>query len=366
MWRRRIVTVLLATAVVATTAAPPAARAGGPGEPILADFNDDGTVDRAVLGAIHPNLCSLVIQYGSAPGVYLPPIAYAYERPGGHIGTNCPDIGTAFNGDSDRFEELWLAWSDAVPQGVPYNRLAIDQDFQSITTFSSPLANPVYLGTEDFTGNGVGTPFSVGPGGYYTSVVVDGVAGVGPGRWCSVDTPTFQHSDFNEDRRADAVLAYTDGCTDQSNGVVVVFADGETRQLEIDLTGQTTWRAQVRFVGSDRFPDVQTTNLVTGEITNYHSTGAGTFVRGPDANTDRVQLTSDRPVAIDVLANDYVAVSGQVVVVTPPRYGTAQVLSDKRILYSPRAHHGRTDRFSYQLQRNGERSTATVYLTFPH
>ncbi|MDG4789585.1 Ig-like domain-containing protein [Micromonospora sp. WMMD1102] len=366
MWSRRIVAVLAVTAVVATGPIPPAARAGGPGEPILSDFDNDGTVDRAVLGAIYPNLCSLIIQYGTSPGVYLPPVAYAYQRPGGgELGTDCPDIGTAFDADDDQFNELWLAWSDSVPASVPYNRIAVDHDFDTITTFTSPLANPSYLGAEDFTGNDVRSPFAVGPGGYYTSILVDGVAQLGPARWCSADSPAFTHTDFDVNGRTDAVLAYTDGCVDHGNGVVVVFADGETWQLELDPTGQTSWQAQARNLGGDQYPDVETRNLRTGEVNYYHSAGDGTFVRGPDANTDRITLTSEKPVAIDVLANDYVASTARVVVVTPPRYGTIQVLSDQRIRYSPRAQHGRTDRFSYQVRRNGRRSTATVYLTFP-
>ncbi|MEE6306095.1 Ig-like domain-containing protein [Plantactinospora veratri] len=364
MWKRRIGTVLLATAVIATGAAPPA-RAAGPGEPILADFNDDSTIDRAVLGAIHPNLCSLVVQYGSAPGVYLPPIAYVYERPGGPIGTNCPDIGTAFDADNDRFDELWLAWSDRVPSDVTYNRLAIDHDFRTITTFTSPLANPLFMATADFTGNGVVTPWAVGPGGYYTSVLTDGVAALGPGRWCSAGTPTARHADFDFDRRADAVLSYTDGCADHGNGVVVVQDNGNIQQLELDPTGRTIWRIQVGQLGDDRFPDIRTQNLTTDEVNYFHGTGTGTFVRGPDANTDSVQLAKVKPVAIDVLANDYASSEARVVITVPPRYGTVRVLSDRRVLYTPRQQHGRTDRFTYQLQGSGGRSSAVVTIRFP-
>ncbi|MFY1672973.1 Ig-like domain-containing protein [Plantactinospora sp. WMMB334] len=368
MRNRRILAALVVAAVVvllAAAAPPRAAWAGAPGEPILADFNDDGVTDRAVLGAIHPDLCSLIIQYGSAPGVYLPPIAYTYERPGGDIGTDCPDIGTAFNGDGDRYDELWLAWSETVPPGISYNRVAIDNDFTTILTYTSPLPNPTYLGTEDFTGNGTPSPFAVGPGGYYTAVIANGTAVLGPARWCSADTPAFQHADLDLNQRVDAVLAYRGGCADGGNGVVVVLDDGGTRQLELDPTGQATWRIQIGQLGTDRFLDVRTQNLRTGEVNYHHGVGNGDFIRGPDANTDRVQLTTVKPVAIDVQANDYTTAGARIVVTSPPRYGSTQVLSDERILYRPRPGHGRTDRFTYQIQRDDRRSSAVVYISFP-
>ncbi|WP_460913671.1 Ig-like domain-containing protein [Plantactinospora veratri] len=222
-----------------------------------------------------------------------------------------------------------------MPSDVTYNRLAIDHDFRTITTFTSPLANPLFMATADFTGNGVVTPWAVGPGGYYTSVLTDGVAALGPGRWCSAGTPTARHADFDFDRRADAVLSYTDGCADHGNGVVVVQDNGNIQQLELDPTGRTIWRIQVGQLGDDRFPDIRTQNLTTDEVNYFHGTGTGTFVRGPDANTDSVQLAKVKPVAIDVLANDYASSEARVVITVPPRYGTVRVLSDRRVLYTP-------------------------------
>ncbi|MEQ4301332.1 Ig-like domain-containing protein [Plantactinospora sp. B6F1] len=365
MWGRRIGTsIVLATVAVAGGTAP-AARAAAPGEPILADFNNDGVQDRAVLGAIHPNLCSLVIQHGSAPGVYLPPIAHTYERPGGPIGTDCPDIGTAFDADDDQFKELWLAWSVAVPPGLSYNRLVIDHNFRSITTYTSPQATPRHLGTADFGGDGVASPWSIGPGGYYTSQVIDGVVSPGLANWCSTDTPTAQHADLNLDQRMDSIVAYTDACADGSSGVVVLLATGEVQQLQLDPTGAQSWRTQVSEMSGDRLADIRTQNLSTGTVEYYFGSETGTLVRGPDANTDRVGLTSVKPLAIDVLANDYAALQTRVVVTVPPRYGTTQVLTDRRVLYRPHPQHGRTDRFTYQLQRHDRSSTAVVTVIFP-
>ena len=269
----------------------------------MADFNDDSIIDRAVLGVIHPNLCSLIIQYGTAPGVFLPPIAYTYQRPGVDVGTNCPDIGTAFDGDNDRFDEL-----ARLERHHHRHHLQPDRDRPGLHHH-----HHVHLAATD-----PDLPRHPGlhrqrrrlallhqPGGYYTSMIVDGVAVPGLAQWCSANAPAFQHADFDRDRRADVVLAYTDGCTDHGNGVVVLLATGERRQLEIDLSAQATWRTQISNFDSDRFLDVRTQNLLTGVVNYYHGVGDGNFVEGPRANSDRVQLTSVKPVAIDVLANDY-------------------------------------------------------------
>lgn len=368
MWSRRIATLTVLTTVAAFAATPSVstpAAAAGPGDPIFGNFNMDAFPDRLVLGAIAPNLCSMIVSYGAGSGVFVPPIAFVYPLPGGFTGVPCPDIGTAFDADADAADEIWIAWSGGPPPGVTYNRLAIDHTFAAITTFDAPITAPTHMGTADFLGRGMDTPYSVGPGGYSTTVVQAGSAVLGPQRWCSVDAPAYSHARFDNDAAIDTVLSYRQACGDNSSGVVVLLDDGTVRQMEHDPTGESRWRISTSYLGDDRFLDVQTENVATGRIENYHSTGAGTFVRGPKANTDRLTLPSSRPIAIDVLANDWVATSAEVTLTSPPRYGRVQVLSDRRILYSPNPTHGRTDRFTYTLVRDGRRSSATVYLTFP-
>jgi len=367
MSHRRISTLATLATAAALVVAPPGtapAAAGGPGEPIFGNFNQDEFPDRVVLGAINPDLCSIILQYGAGPGVFVPPIAFVYTPPE-VTGLNCPDIGTAFDADGDDTDELWLAWSNGPPAGISYNRLAIDNDFSTITTLASPLAAPVYLGTADIEGTGVPTPYSIGPGGYYTSIIRGGTSELGPQQWCSADTPTVVHARFDGNAAVDTLVSYRQACTDNSSGVVVLLDDGTVRHLEHDPTGRSRWRVTTTYLDSDRLLDVRTENVDTGRIEHYHSTGTGTFVRGPDANTDRVTLTQVRPLAIDVLANDYVAADARVTVTSPPRYGQVQVMSDRRIRYAPNPDHGRTDRFTYTLVRDGRRSSAVVYITFP-
>jgi hypothetical protein len=180
-----------------------------------------------------------------------------------------------------------------------------------------------------------------------------------------VDIPKVEIADWARNGVQGTLVAYTDGCDDGSSGVVRIREDGTIRQLEIDPTGMTTWDARVMYANGDRYPDVRTTNRTTGEV-NYFINDAtdapGLLVRAPDANTDTVELT--KAVAIDVLANDYASRSVELIITSPPRYGTVQVLSDRRVLYRPDPRHGRTDRFTYQLVEEGERSSATVNIKF--
>ncbi|MBF9133462.1 hypothetical protein I0C86_31555 [Plantactinospora sp. S1510] len=364
MWKRRIAAAA-GLAILATMAANPTpGQAAGPGDSITGDFNVDGLPDIVVLGSVEPDLCSVVVRYGSSPGVYLPPMATVYARPGDSRGTSCPDIGVGFDADTDPGDELWIGWSAGPPPSLSYNRLVIDDNLRTILTFSSPIT-PTFLGTADFSGTGRHTAFSVGHGGFATYIIENGVGRLGPEQWCSTDPPGYQLRDFDRNRATDAVLSYTRGCDNGGNGVVAVLDDGTIHHLETDLTGRYTWTARVLDTSGDRFPDVRTVNQVTGETNYFIGRGDGGFVKGPDANTDTVYLTTVKPLAIDVLANDYVAAETEVMITVPPRYGTARVLSDRRILYTPREHHGRTDSLSYQLRRQGKRSTAAVNIKFP-
>ncbi|WP_460916943.1 hypothetical protein [Plantactinospora veratri] len=104
---------------------PSTAKAGARGEALFGDFNADGLQDEAVLGAVLPNLCSTIVTYGAAPGVYTPPVAYTYLTLGGSSTPNCPDIGVAANVDDDPADELWVAWSQGAPATVDFNRLVL-------------------------------------------------------------------------------------------------------------------------------------------------------------------------------------------------------------------------------------------------
>ncbi|MEO3741911.1 Ig-like domain-containing protein [Plantactinospora sp. B5E13] len=366
MRSRRITTLTILTTAAALIAVPSAtqpASAGRPGDAIVGDFNNDDIPDLAVTGSVNPGLCSIIVQYGTGPGVYQPPIAFTYLRPGGEA-SDCPDIGTAFDEDGDLMDELWLGWSSGPPAGLNYNRVIVDHNFRVVSTFTSPIT-PVFLGNADFSGDGVPTPYSYGHGGFATYVFINGVGQLGPEQWCTAGPPTVQLQDFNGNRAMDGLVSYTDGCADGGSGVVVVLDDGTAQQLEFDPRNETVWRVRLLDANSDRNRDIWTENTATGEVNHFLGRGDGTFVRGPKANTDRVTLPTNRPIAIDVLANDWVSSNIRLVISSPPRYGRVQVLTDRRILYSPNPTHGRTDRFTYTVIRDDRRSSAVVYLSYP-
>ncbi|MEE6310964.1 Ig-like domain-containing protein [Plantactinospora veratri] len=347
---------------------PSTAKAGARGEALFGDFNADGLQDEAVLGAVLPNLCSTIVTYGAAPGVYTPPVAYTYLTLGGSSTPNCPDIGVAANVDDDPADELWVAWSQGAPATVDFNRLVLQPPFFTPSArYTSTIARPTYSGKAMFSPGGRYSPYAVGPGGLLSYTVEGNIVSPGPVAFCSVDTPTVQIADWNSDGIDSVLLAYTRGCADNSNGVVEIRQDGTTRHLEFDPTGRTTWTARLANANGDRFPDVRTVNQTTGEVSYFINTGSGDFTltRAPEANTDQITLTTVKPLAIDILANDFASRYAEIIITVPPRYGTVQVLSDRRVVYRPNPTHGRTDRFTYQLVEEGKRSSATVTIRFP-
>jgi hypothetical protein len=368
MWNRQIATLVALITVAGIGAVPSTAQAGARGEPLFGDFNVDGLQDEAVLGAISPNLCSTIVTYGAAPGVYLPPVAYTYLTLGGSTTSDCPDIGVAANVDDDPADELWVAWSQGAPATVDFNRLVLQPPFFTPSArYTSTIVRPVYSGKARFSPGGRYSPYAVGPGGLLSYTVEGNTVSPGPVAFCSVDTPAVQIADWNSDGIDSVLLTYTRGCTDNSNGVVEIRQDGATRHLELDPTGRTTWAARLVNADGDRFPDVRTVNQTTGEVSYFINTGGGDFslTRAPKANTDQVTLTTLKPLAIDILANDFVSRSVKILITVPPRYGTVQVLSDQRVIYRPSRAHGRTDKFTYQLVEEGKRSSATVNIRFP-
>jgi hypothetical protein len=369
MWSRR-----LAAAVVVITASvlgpvPTAARAATAGETVFGNFNGDGLPDSVVLGSVSPNLCSTIVRYGSAPGVFMPPIAFIYLTPGGGGTPNCPDIGVAADLNGDALDDVGVGWSQGAPAGLGFNRLILSPpSFQPLVIYTSAILRPTFFGTGVFSPGAAPTPYALGPGGIANAIIRDGTAIPGPIRFCTIDTPTAQLARWSQNGVDGVLLSYRDSCADHSSGVVRIRPNGSIERLEFDPTGQTRWTARVVNADGDRFPDVRTTNQTTGEISHFVNTGLGGMfflVRAPDANSDTVFLTSTKAVAINVLENDYASRSATVTITVPPRYGTVQVLSDRRIIYRPRPHHGRTDRFTYQLSEEGRRASATVYLRFP-
>ncbi|AVT38818.1 Ig-like domain-containing protein [Plantactinospora sp. BB1] len=361
--------VAVTVAVVGTTFAvpPTVAPADQPGAELAGDYNADGLPDLATLGVVAPDLCSTIVEYGSPDGVYRPPVAHTYLRPNG--GTPiCPDIGVAANLDGDPADELWIGWSQGAPPALDFNRIVLQPPgFTPTARYTSPISRPSQIGSAAFGGDGRSSPYDVGPGGVQSFVVSGDTVRPGAIGFCTVDVPVVQTADLDRNGIAGAVVSYADDCRQAGSGVVRIREQGEREQLQLDSGGRTTWAAQVVDADGNRWLDVRTVERGTGDVDYFVNRGAespGVLVPSPDANTDRVDLAAPRALAIDVLGNDHASRYADVTVTVPPRYGTTRVQSDRRIVYRPRADHGRTDRFTYQLVEEGRRSTATVTLRF--
>lgn len=362
MWKRRIslLVVLVMVAMVGVT--PGTAMAARRGDPIEGDFNADGIMDVATLGTVEPGRCSIVVRYGNRQGGFGSPSAHIFLRPGGNVIGNCPDIGVAFDWDRMPGDEVWIGFGGR-PPFIDYNRLVLKPpQFQIVATYLTPITAE-FIGLADFTGDGRPTPYSYGRGGF-------GIYGTGPTggaqpgliQWCSALSPLSAGvKDFDLDGATDAVIAYAEGCTDQANGVVVVLDDGTVRQLELSADRRRAWTAQIVYANNDRYPDVRTMDYESGEVSHFINAG-GAFVRAPVAEADAVYPTTPGRIEIDVLANDFATNRAQVVIVTPPQYGTAQVVSGRRIAYTPTTTPTRADRFVYRLIEDGRQSTTSVHI----
>lgn len=373
MWRGRIAMLMVmvtagATAgAVVTGPAPVLASPAGRNEPVLGDFNGDSFVDRAQLGSVAPDYCSVVVEYGRADG-FAPPVAYIYLRPGRDPGGQvpCPDIGVAVELDPGHpHDELVVAWFAGPPVTVAYNLLVL-RSFRPEFGLAQAIFAPSRMETADFNGDGRMDVYAVTDEGLgfasYLSLG-DGTLTPGPVRWCAVPV-AYQVYDFDLDGTQDLLMAYRFACTDQANGVVVVLDDGTVRQLEHDPTNLDDWTARVVHANSDRFGDVRARSLTTGQTSYFINRGDGSFVEAPQANPDAVYPTTTGKILINVLANDWATSAARVTIVTPPAYGTVQVLSDRRIAYTPTVSPPRTDRFVYRLTEGGRQSTTSVYVRY--
>jgi hypothetical protein len=366
MWRKRIAMAAVLATLVGVGAASPPAHAGGPGDPIYGDINGDGITDEMFLGMVNPDACSVVVEYGLPDGSLSPPVAFVYLRPGSPIEASCPDIGVAFNwdGDADLADELWVGWSQGAPPDLGYNRIILDSgNLRRVGTFTSPVT-PIFMGTADFNGDGIPGNYSYGRGGFVTYIVNGATGSLGPEQWCSENVSGVKIKDFNDNRATDAVVAYTNGCTDSANGVVVVLDDGSFQQLEQDSTRQRTWEAKIVYADDDRIPDIRTRETISGKIDHFLGVGNGSFVLSPTAVVDTVTVSSTKKTAINILANDYATNEATVTIVTPPRYGKVQVTSSRTVVFTPSAKPGRTDRFVYQLTQDGKTSNGAVNIRF--
>ncbi|HEY0699904.1 MAG TPA: Ig-like domain-containing protein [Micromonospora sp.] len=358
---------LAVAALLVVGAVPPPALAGGRNEPIYGDVNGDGLTDRIYLGVVQPDRCSVIVEYGVEQGGFGRPVAYAYLKPGGTgLATACPDLGVAVELGADGVDELVVAWFAGPPASISYTLLVLGHDFQPDFGLTEAIFQPTFMGTADFNGDGRPDVHSVtdqGQGFETYLSLGDLTLTPGPEKWCAGPLQ-YQLKDFDHNGAMDVLITYIEGCSDYSNGAVVVMDDGSVAQLQWDESGLDHWRAQVVYADDDRVPDVRTESLVTGAVNHFIGVGDGTFVLAPRTVGDTVTVPGDRKTNIPVLANDYVTTQAVLTIVTPPRYGRVQVTSSRTVVFTPAANHGLTDRFVYQVAEDGRTSRTSVTIRF--
>lgn len=371
MWRKGIAIQIVISVVVAAAAAllpTSPALAGGRGEPIMGDVNGDGNEDLIYLGIIQPDSCSVIVRHGRPTGGYQLPTAYVYMKPGGTgTGIACPDLGVAVDLTNDNIDELVIGWFAGTPASVDYNLLVLDPTFAPLFALPDALFQPSYLGLADFDGDGRQDVYSTTDQGEgfetHLNLADDGTLTNGPVRFCAGPI-TYELQDFNNNGAMDVLISYLLSCDDQTNGVVVVLDDGSVAQLQRDELEVDCWTSEIVFANADTIPDVRTTSEVTGQVDILIGRGDGTFVRAPTAVADSVTLSGAAPTIINVLANDFATSSATVEIVEGPRYGTAVVLGDGRVHFTPAPGNRATDRFVYRLSDNGRRSNTSVHVRY--
>lgn len=374
MWRKRIAMTMVvvttaATAWVVVSTPTPVVAQADRNEAIFGDFNGDRITDRVYLGSAPPDYCSIIVEYGRDDGGYAAPVVHIYLRPGREEGPEvpCPDIGVAVELDPGQpHDELVVSWFAGPPETIDYTMLVL-RSFRPDFGLTQAVFQPSNMDTADFNGDDRMDVWSVtdqGEGFESYLSLGNGTLTPGPVRWCA-RVVAYHVFDFDRNGAQDVLIAYWRQCDDGSTGVVVVLDDGTVRQLEHDPTALTNWTARLVQLNDDRFGDVQTENLATGEVHNFIGRGDGTFVVPPQANPDAIYPSGTGAVTIDVLANDWATRDAQLVIVEQPRSGTVQVLPDNRIRYTPTASPPRTDRFAYRIIDVGRQSTTAVYVRYP-
>lgn len=375
MWHRRIplslVTMILATVGALHLWASPA-LAGYRGDPIIADINGDGLPERILLAVTEPTGCAVVIEIGVRQDVFYPPEVHPYPIPLGLPNEQCPDIGTAADLDGDGRVELVVGWFAGRPPGHTYDLLVLDHTIEPVST-ALGLDFPSFMGTADFNGDGRQDIYEwsdQAPG--FASFLNNGNNTITPGpvRWCARPLQVDVR-DFNHNGAADVAISYIEHCGDLSNGVVVILDDGTVRQLEFSGSEDIVrplfheaWNMTVVDANGDGAPDVRTVDQATGVVHVFINNGSGEFVLAPVANNDVAVIRGDKRTAIPVLANDVASTGVKITIVTPPRYGRAQVTSSGTIVYTPYAGHPNRDRFVYRLTQDGRSDNAAVTIRF--
>jgi gliding motility-associated-like protein len=117
----------------------------------------------------------------------------------------------------------------------------------------------------------------------------------------------------------------------------------------------------VTYTVSDEYGMTDTIYITT------HVTESALFARRPYALDDKANTTKAKPVYIDVMTNDSIFTNrGTITIIKEPKRGTAVVMADFRILYTPNADYCNAttpDVLTYTICNQAGCDTATVAVT---
>ncbi|MFC7545824.1 hypothetical protein [Plantactinospora sp. GCM10030261] len=266
---------LLAVGLVVVTGPAAPAHAGGPGDPIIGDFDGDGITDVAVPVETPGNSidCQLRVDPGH-PTAHVDVYTYLVLPEDGY----CPDMGTAGEVDESGVDEIILTWFAGPPPIMEENLLTLRH--YEVVHEGFGLFQPSFIGSADINGDGFQDVYEwTDQGEGYVTFLSDGEGSFDPGpeRWCA-NPLSVDVRPMDPGAGADALISYIERCDDFSSGVVVVLDDGDAQVLQSDPQGLTTWTAEVVPANADRYPDVRTVNNETGQVQYFLNTGTGYFL----------------------------------------------------------------------------------------
>ncbi|WIB27037.1 Ig-like domain-containing protein [Curtobacterium sp. MCSS17_015] len=210
------------------------------------------------------------------------------------------------------------------------------------TTVYTPA--PGYSGTDSFDvtitdGNGKSDTVTVTV--RVAPKAVDDTATVDAGR--SVSTTTRAAGILGNDS-GDRLRLTTS--TDPAHGTLVLDA----------ASGTYTYTPAAGFSGTDRF------DYTAADATGATTSATVTITVRPSATADTATTPANRPVTVDVQANDH-GKGLTTAVVTQPAHGTVAVGTDGTVQYSPAAGYSGTDSFTYAVTDAAGRTTDPVAVT---
>src|SRR4051812_17577130 len=168
-----------------------------------------------------------------------------------------------------------------------------------------------------------------------------------------------------EDTPADVDVLPNDSDPDRDTLTVATLAHPGHGIASINLDGTVHYVPALNFAGQDAF-DYTVADGNGGSDTGRVSVVVTPVNDPPVATNDTVSTTRDTPLTIDVLANDTDPDGDSVttVAVAQPTSGTASILPDGSIRYTPPSGYSGPDSFDYTISDgHGQESTATVSIT---